>query len=419
MLQGSSLPLAVVLLIAVVSQCWGLREQKAMSWASPSHDATSAGTLPIVSDDYWGFESGGKIEFSCVYTDPNGVSSPTTSPTTSDVSPTSSSGPPVFFLTLFSETQWSAMRDAKYDPVDLQCLEPSVMRIEIITSGRCAVNVTVPRQGNFVVAVQMCSSNPATLHVDLTLWNPIGTHLSVQQQPLVDVYSVFMILYGFVVWQWLILLVQHRSITIKIHWCLLAVVVLKLVEMTSNYVQMGILRRDGDVKPEMYIYVRGMVAIAEISVIIVEMMICMTWTVYRYTYTTHEYYVSVLAALCFIVFRCLYAFCAESSVLCSLYLISYFVVKFLIEFGLLVALTQNIELLKREIFVDDTATVDSLKTLQRLRHIRLVYGVSIITPFVLVFIRFSVLTWRNEWVTTVMDEGVVWMCFVFIGAILR
>lgn len=389
----------------LITNTWALSERRDLRWNVDEDRQSATGTLAVTKNEEWGFEAGAQVIISIEVRPIGGKYTLNND---------------VLFLRMFTSSQWAAMHTTEYLPNDLMCLEPGIIRREI-RNRLTLYNTTLPRSGNFVLAIQLCTPYPVTVTVDTVFWNPIGSHLSLQQQPLIDVYTAFMMLYGFVLWQWTIMLIQSRHHIVKVHWFILGLAVLKLIEMTSLYVHLGILRRQGNVSPQLEFYVRSISSISETAIMGVEWMICMTWTIYRQTFTHHECYVSGLAGFSFLIFRTMYTFCidSDSSTLCSVYMITFYVIKFLIEWGLLVALQQNISRLKIEVFEDDTATTDSLPLLRRLTQIKNVYAIAKLTPFVLVFIRFSILTWKNQWVTTVMEQGIVWLQFLFFGAILR
>jgi len=160
--------------------------------------------------------------------------------------------------------------------------------------------------------------------------------------------------------------------------------------------------------------------IAETIFLAVLLLTAMGWTITRDSLTSREKQMFWSAFLLFVVFKILHGLCQDPN-LCGAYLLSFHVVKFLITFGIIVAMNANVERLRAQTldFGLPQAQADIYTKLKMFQNFRWAFLAYLIIPIILLFVNFAVVSWQQFWVIVLLEQLLFLAVYIMVGYTFR
>eukprot|EP00762_Andalucia_godoyi_P003950 ANDGO_05733.mRNA.1 hypothetical protein GUITHDRAFT_100409 len=324
-------------------------------------------------------------------------------------------------------------------------------------SSQGALNIQTPPDAilvnaRYVVLAQNCPSASSGVYVKgtLTLLNPNGQHLSLEDIPMLPV----SLLYFFAYLTMFVLFTVYsigffRPYMLRIHWFLCGAFAFKCLELIVTFSVYLTLSEKGKVSLFEDAVERLFRVCSDCLFSLMLFLISTGWSITRQTLHEREKRLCIVSFGLYAFFRFLYAMCAagqprlsphnsniatsasqspSSSVpddavpLCSGYVLAYSVISFLITFGIIVSMNANIERL-RSMYMESAAWRNVQRQLRhrlhKFRAFRWAFLVYLVLPIILVFIEFAFLTWRQDWLVLALREGLLLFLFAFVGLYFR
>ncbi|KAL9644058.1 hypothetical protein ABK040_005526 [Willaertia magna] len=295
---------------------------------------------------------------------------------------------------------WFILNSAKWDnePSYTQylCEVPSAIRVPInsmnsIHNNKIVVNddnlnnllisktFNINTNSHYAFLILRCEPTFPTvsfeLNLNIEMINPEGQHLSTQKQPFILVFF---------------------SLNIFIYYELINVngIISDALDITLSII--GIF---GDV-----------------SFLLIMLLVSIGYSIL----SSNEYRmrVKILFIGCFgfyITFRVLYAFCRDSTT-CTVFVLAFRVIKFLITFGVIIAMNHTIEKLRiqsmEQQFSNDGS--DVFIKMKKYKGFRLAFFIYLLGPLASLFVQYAIVTYTNYWILNAIEEVIILYLNYFI-----
>lgn len=347
---------------------------------------------------------------------------------------------PIFFVVFTSNQYIDQHVDASSARTSDLCRAPSAKRFQLsgprsttpsAPSGSLSISFTISQLNQYYFVFLNCQSQyPVTYSGTLSFVNTNGQQLAYDQIPLIPLRVGLLSLYLIVLLWWIF----HRfSVLPRIqpsgrNNAFLTNICFSILFVRTIYIGLELLKIQqlsvfGVYSTWSHIFSQIFDTISTALVHCVMLLISLGWRIARVINPRERQFLSG-GFLLYAIFDFMKRFCSEN--LCTAYLLSFYVVKFLILFCILVAINSNIEKLRNSSFDAQAANVSTLYLkLSVFQNFRRLFIAFIILPGGINIIISMVLLWRNHlWANSLKEEleigGLVaCIAWIFRPSILR
>eukprot|EP00697_Spironema_sp_BW2_P011360 gnl/Spiro4/27020_TR13438_c0_g1_i1.p1 gnl/Spiro4/27020_TR13438_c0_g1~~gnl/Spiro4/27020_TR13438_c0_g1_i1.p1 ORF type:complete len:493 (-),score=107.55 gnl/Spiro4/27020_TR13438_c0_g1_i1:17-1495(-) len=267
-----------------------------------------------------------------------------------------------------------------------------------------------------------------TVQGKATFLNLEGEHLQAQEVPLLHVTFLLLVLYL------VLLLAYSMKITsslfrrsnqlTSLNFALFALLLMETVAMAMQSGKYQSLSQSGDSAGHLTATLVVTIA-AESMFMLVSLLGALGWTVTRPELGIKEIQIAFILLLFYAMGDGATEQCTDRRNLCVIFILVFVILKFLVKFGILVAINANIDQLRRALFEDPTRS--PLETIPKLRvfeTLRPVFVLFVLSPIFTGALDFLILTWKQQWLLWTFDQLIqfavtVALCVTFLpGAAL-
>jgi len=282
---------------------------------------------------------------------------------------------------------------------------------------------TITEPDHYAMVLLRCEPAEPKRTLDLSFnfiaMNPNNQHLSTNQVPLILVSFLIFLLFVSLNFYWAFTVIKDRRYVTGIHYVIGLGILCQTIGMFGRFNHYQLLSKLGILPQPINITVDVLAGFSEAAFLLIMLLVAMGWTITIDDLGPKGRQFIMLSFSMYLVFRILYAFCAQPA-LCPAYLLSFRVVKFLITFTIIIALNQSAERLRMQTaeqqFAENSSEVFiKLKMMKTFRWAFLIY---LLAPLAIILVEYMVVSWVNNWVTWAMNELVIvymnWVvCSVF------
>jgi hypothetical protein len=268
---------------------------------------------------------------------------------------------------------------------------------------------TVPESGHYALLLLKCEPNLPTdtfeVKIDAILLNPNGQHLSTQTVPLILVFYVLTTLYALLSLYWIFLCIRNLKSFTRLHLVITASFLSQIAAMGGAYLYYQLMSKYGELSSSIEITIEILSAIADTLFLLVLLLVAMAWTLTENQVVRRVQNTFSLAFFLYFLFRVLYAFCRQPS-LCPAYILSFRVIKFLLTFGIIIAMNQSIEKLRIQSLEQQFAgnTGEVFIKMKMLKIYRLSFFFYLAAPLFIILLQYAFVSWVNYWVLIAVEQ---------------
>ncbi|KAG2387652.1 hypothetical protein C9374_001246 [Naegleria lovaniensis] len=252
--------------------------------------------------------------------------------------------------------------------------------------------------------------------VDLQLINPNGQHLSTQKHPYILLFFVLMVAHGGLLIYLLFFFLKNRRHIYRLQILIAIGLVLQIISYSSVFTYFEYMNVIGQISDALDITLSVIGVFGETSFLLILFLLSLGYSI---TDEGMNPKVRLLFSVCFVGYlgsRLLYAFCNGSSI-CYIFFLSFKLLKFVITFGAIIAMNQTIDKLRiqsaEQQFSNDNQSEVFIK-MKKYKAFRWAFLLYLIGPVISLFIQYTVITWVNYWVLTMVEEALVFYINCFI-----
>lgn len=243
------------------------------------------------------------------------------------------------------------------------------------------------------------------VEMNLRLMNPDGEHLSLEKVPLDPMYCLLLTFYVLFFGTCFVLDYRYRHTAFVLQPLLSVAVGLKALEVLTNLLYYRVYAHSGTDSRTLKQATRVGDIVSGGSFLGMLLLMSLGWGITREQLTRREKQLFWGVFVLYLVFGLLHSIC-ETPTLCQGYLLSFYVIKFLITFCIVVAMNANIERLRSgglDLSRPTTPTELYLK-LRIFQNIRWAFLACLFLPVILMLVDLTVLSWEQEWVSVFLQE---------------
>eukprot|EP01080_Neovahlkampfia_damariscottae_P002980 gene2980-4990_t len=349
---------------------------------------TQTNLIPVIEDGF-GIEKGGKIFVNITLSD-------------SDIRNSK-----LVFIVI-PENQYRLISGWTSDPRVLHqiCSLPSLIRIPLDKSS-IYLSRKIEYSNNYAFLIAKCQQpiEEFYVQVQIQIYNPNESHLSIEDENLINLYFVLLVVYTIILFSHMGYLIINYKGFRRIHVLITIALSLKVIEIISGLAFFMVLSRFGGFVYYI-LFIREFLGIlSETLFLMLLLLTSFGWgliTLYLGRRETQIFWGSLLL---FMLFRILYSTCIHM-ILCPAYVISYKVIKFLINFGIIISLNANIDRLNAVAFEEQwpQGRGSIYSKLEMFKSFRFTFLIYLVLPTIFLFIRLAVLSWKESWVIVGFNE---------------
>jgi hypothetical protein len=319
---------------------------------------------------------------------------------------------------LYSAEQYAVVLAAERNPRTLAtpCIYPAAMRFQF--QGNLTSTAVTRYYNLYTLVLANCALANATVSGTVSFMNG-NDPLSVEEMPLLSVYWTFMCGYSLLFVVWVGGLINYRRILIRHQLLLFLVMIVKVLELAF-----GIAYYNGYSSSNMpNIPLRNWKLIAstlaESAFSAFLLWTALGWSLLRPRMTRREIQLFVSTFGVYIGIGILQKI-GCSPTFCSAYALSYYVIRFLITFGIIVGTNHNIERLRGMVADHSWAVARHCQTkLLLYRRFRWTFLFFLVAPLLLLFLEFALFRWSQTWLTVFLSELTTLGVFVVLAVAFR
>lgn len=183
-------------------------------------------------------------------------------------------------------------------------------------------------------------SETIQVRVDLELINPNGQHLSTQKHPYILLFIVLVAVYGGLLMYWLFYSIKNKRHIYRFHVVVAVALFLQIVSYGAIFTYYEYMNIQGSMSDVFDITLSVIGVFGDTSFLLILLLVSLGYSIVGEGLNAR---VKVLFFGCFGMyfgFRILYAICMDSSI-CSIFLLSFKVIKFIITFGIIIAMVSE------------------------------------------------------------------------------
>ncbi|KAL9644059.1 hypothetical protein ABK040_005526 [Willaertia magna] len=336
---------------------------------------------------------------------------------------------------------WFILNSAKWDnePSYTQylCEVPSAIRVPInsmnsIHNNKIVVNddnlnnllisktFNINTNSHYAFLILRCEPTFPTvsfeLNLNIEMINPEGQHLSTQKQPFILVFFSLSVIYFLLFIYWIIISLKNYKFIYKLHLIIGLSIILQVISYLDIFIYYELINVNGIISDALDITLSIIGIFGDVSFLLIMLLVSIGYSIL----SSNEYRmrVKILFIGCFgfyITFRVLYAFCRDSTT-CTVFVLAFRVIKFLITFGVIIAMNHTIEKLRiqsmEQQFSNDGS--DVFIKMKKYKGFRLAFFIYLLGPLASLFVQYAIVTYTNYWILNAIEEVIILYLNYFI-----
>ena len=194
---------------------------------------------------------------------------------------------------------------------------------------------------NYAFLLAKCKkpTEPFYLQIQLKIYNPNESHLSIEDENLINLYFFLLVIYTFILFSHIVYLIFKYKGFRRIHILITFTLSFKVIEIISGLIFYMLLSKFGGFLYYILFVKEFLNIISDTLFLILLLLTSFGWGLVRLYLGRRETQIFWGSLLLYMLFRILYSTCIHM-ILCPAYVITYKVIKFLINFGIIISLVK-------------------------------------------------------------------------------
>ncbi|EFC44225.1 hypothetical protein NAEGRDRAFT_79867 [Naegleria gruberi] len=339
---------------------------------------------------------------------------------------------------------WAVLHSAKWDSdpsyAQYMCDIPSKLRIPITSSSIDAVvsysdnelvalddysysiskSITIDTSSHYSLLLLKCEpsapSAALSIRVDMELINPNGQHLSTQKHPYILIYFTLMIANGALLTYLLFFFLKNKRHIFRLQIVIGVAIILQIISHASVFTYFEYINIEGKMSDALDITLSVISVFGDTGFLLMLLAISIGYSIMEDSLNPKAKFLFISCFVVYLGTRIMYAFCKDSSI-CSIFLLVFRVVKFVITFAIIIAMNQTIDRLRiqaaEQQFSNDNQSEVFIK-MKKYKAFRLAFLLYLMAPVISLFVQYTILTWVNFWVLSMIEELLVFYMNYFV-----